>query len=60
MKLKKHGKENESFDLIIHPVSNTFVPNVLPVWKEAYRVLSQHISSFIATKYYGVRNLVVN
>jgi len=28
-----------SFDLVIHPVSNTFVPNILPVWREAYRVL---------------------
>lgn len=28
-----------SFDLIIHPVSNVFVPNVRPVWAEAYRVL---------------------
>jgi SAM-dependent methyltransferase len=28
-----------SFDLIIHPVSNIFVPDVLPVWREAYRVL---------------------
>jgi SAM-dependent methyltransferase len=28
-----------SFDLIFHPVSNVFVPNVLPVWREAYRVL---------------------
>jgi SAM-dependent methyltransferase len=28
-----------SFDLIVHPVSNTFVPNVRPVWREAYRVL---------------------
>ncbi len=28
-----------SFDLIIHPVSNVFVPEVLPVWKEAFRVL---------------------
>jgi SAM-dependent methyltransferase len=27
------------FDLIVHPVSNLFVPNVLPVWQEAYRVL---------------------
>jgi len=31
--------DNESFDLVIHPVSNTFVPNVRPVWTEAYRVL---------------------
>jgi SAM-dependent methyltransferase len=28
-----------SFDLIFHPVSNSFVPDVLPVWKEAFRVL---------------------
>ena len=33
--------ENRSFDLIIHPVSNTFVPEILPVWKEAYRVLKE-------------------
>ena len=30
---------DQSFDLIIHPVSNTFVPDVRPVWAEAYRVL---------------------
>jgi SAM-dependent methyltransferase len=30
---------NESFDLIVHPVSNVYVPDVLPVWREAYRVL---------------------
>ena len=30
---------DSSFDLIIHPCSNTFVPSVLPVWKEAFRVL---------------------
>lgn len=29
-----------SFDLIFHPVSNVFVPDVLPVWREAYRVLA--------------------
>ena len=28
-----------SFDLIVHPVSNVFVPEVRPVWREAYRVL---------------------
>lgn len=27
------------FDLIFHPVSNNFVPNVLPVWRGTYRVL---------------------
>ena len=30
---------DEAFDLIVHPVSNTFVPQVRPVWREAYRVL---------------------
>ena len=28
-----------SFDLIFHPVSNIFARDVLPVWREAYRVL---------------------
>ena len=28
-----------SFDLIVHPCSNCFVPDVLPVWREAFRVL---------------------
>jgi SAM-dependent methyltransferase len=30
-----------SFDLVFHPVSNVFVPDVRPVWREAYRVLRQ-------------------
>ena len=30
---------DETFDLIVHPVSNTFVPDVRPVWREAHRVL---------------------
>ncbi len=29
-----------SFDLIFHPVSNVFVPEVEPVWREACRVLA--------------------
>lgn len=28
-----------SFDLIVHPCSNTFVPEILPVWQEAFRIL---------------------
>lgn len=28
-----------SFDLVFHPVSNCFCPEVRPVWREAYRVL---------------------
>ena len=31
--------ENESFDLIFNPCSILFVDNVLPVWKECFRVL---------------------
>lgn len=30
---------DESFDLIFHPVSNCFVPEIQTVWKEACRVL---------------------
>jgi SAM-dependent methyltransferase len=30
---------NETFDLIVNPVSNVFAPDVRPVWREAYRVL---------------------
>lgn len=28
-----------AFDLVFHPISNLFAENVLPVWREAYRVL---------------------
>lgn len=31
--------ETEFFDLIVHPCSNCFVPDVRPVWREAFRVL---------------------
>ncbi len=30
---------DESFDFIFHPVSNLFIPEIRPVWREAYRVL---------------------
>jgi SAM-dependent methyltransferase len=30
---------DDSFDLIVHPVSNCFVVDVRPVWAEAFRVL---------------------
>lgn len=30
---------DESFDFIFHPVSNCFIDDVNPVWKEAFRVL---------------------
>jgi len=31
--------EDGAFDLIVHPVSNLFVPNLQPVWTECFRVL---------------------
>ena len=33
------GVAVESFDLIVHPCSNCFVPEVRPVWRECARVL---------------------
>ena len=30
---------DESFDFIFHPVSNVFINEIRPVWREAYRVL---------------------
>lgn len=30
---------DESFDLIVHPVSNVFCTEVRPVWREAFRVM---------------------
>ena len=38
---------DESFDLIFHPVSNCFAPAVRPVWQECYRVL-RHGGSLLA------------
>jgi len=32
---------DESFDIIFHPVSNCYVEEVLPIWKECYRVLKK-------------------
>lgn len=30
---------DQCFDLIVHPVSNCFIDDILPVWKESFRVL---------------------
>lgn len=38
---------DESFDLVFHPVANTYVPEIRPVWREAYRVL-QHSGALLA------------
>ncbi|MGI9457980.1 MAG: class I SAM-dependent methyltransferase [Aeoliella sp.] len=32
---------DESFELIVHPCSNCFVPEVLPVWSECSRILQK-------------------
>lgn len=32
---------DESFDLVFHPCSNCFVPDIKPVWREAHRVLKR-------------------
>lgn len=31
--------DDSSFDIVFHPCSNLFTPNVRPVWREAFRVL---------------------
>ena len=43
------------FDLIFHPVSNVFTPDVRPVWREAFRVLrpgGSLLSGFMNPVYY--------
>lgn len=32
--------EDDSFDLIIQPVANCYVADILPIWRECYRVLA--------------------
>ena len=31
--------EDAQFDLVVHPISNCFIPDVKPLWREAFRVL---------------------
>lgn len=38
---KKLPFEDEEFDLIFHPVSNCYVKEVKPIWKECYRILKK-------------------
>ncbi len=47
--------EENSFDLIFHPISNCFIPDVRPVWREAFRVLRPGgvlLSGFINPVFY--------
>lgn len=50
-----HAFPDARFDLIIHPCSNLFVPDVRPVWREAFRVLrpgGSLLSGFMNPVYY--------
>lgn len=42
---------DESFDYIIHPISNLYVPDIKSVWKECYRVLS--FNGFLLSSFYN-------
>lgn len=33
--------EDETFDLIFHPVSNSYIEDLIPLWKECFRVLKK-------------------
>src|SRR5262249_43636571 len=35
-----HVFGDESFQLVVHPCSNCFVPDVRPIWREVFRVLA--------------------
>ena len=49
--------EDETFDLIFHPVSNCYVEEVIPIWKECYRIL-KHGGYLIAGMDHYVNYLV--
>lgn len=34
--------KDETFDLVVHPWSNSYVDDIQPVWKECYRVLKKN------------------
>lgn len=48
---------DEAFDLVFHPCSNSFVPQIQPVWNEAFRVLKKGgsmLSGFVNPILYAV------
>ncbi|GKX30767.1 methyltransferase [Vallitalea longa] len=45
---------DESFDLVLHPVSNVFVEDIIPVWRECHRIL-KHGGTLIS----GICNPVI-
>ena len=44
--------EDEEFDLIFHPVSNCYVQEVKPIWRECFRVLKPGGSLLSGTDHY--------
>ena len=50
--------EDETFDLIFHPVANCYVEEVKPIWKECYRVLKKGGILLSGTDHYV--NYIVN
>ena len=44
--------EDEEFDLIFHPVSNCYVQEVKPIWRECFRVLQPGGSLLSGTDHY--------
>lgn len=48
---------DETFDIIFHPVSNCYVEEVIPIWKECYRIL-KHGGHLIAGTDHYVNYLV--
>ena len=47
--------QSESFDVIFHPCSNCFSPDIRPVWKESFRVLRKQgvlMSGFLNPLFY--------
>ncbi len=49
---------DESFDIIFHPVSNCYVEEVRPIWKECYRILKHGGFLISGTDHYV--NYIVN
>lgn len=49
--------EDESFDLIFHPVSNCYIAEVEPVWRECFRVL-RHGGALLAAFDNGINYIV--
>lgn len=51
--------EDEEFDLVFHPVSNCYVEEVCPIWKECFRIL-KHGGYLIAGTDHYVNYIVDN